>query len=68
MHMHSKTEYHHLNEMFSTHLYELNINYLIHISELRTFHLDDGILRMHTHAQCLRNKQCACAYDLNKTR
>ena len=27
---------------------------------------DGGPSSVHVHAHCLRNEQCACAYDLNK--
>ena len=37
------------------------------ISELRNVHLDDcRQSSMSAHVHCLRNEQCACAYDLNK--
>ena len=41
------------------------IIYLIHISELRTFRLDDG-RPSDAHTHCFRNEQCACASNLNK--
>ena len=43
------------------------IIYLINISELRNACLDDcRQSSTSVHAHCLRNEQCACAYDLNK--